>query len=96
MEGVRHNYSYFPIFINEAEYGMSRDALYEKMKEHGVFGRRYFYPLISTFMPYNSYPSSNEANLPIATKVANEVLCLPMHHELSDDDVQRIIDCIKN
>lgn len=96
MEGVRHNYSYFPIFINEAEYGMSRDALYEKMKEHGVFGRRYFYPLISTFMPYNRYPSSNEANLPIATKVANEVLCLPMHHELSDDDVQRIIDCIKN
>ena len=95
MEGVRHNYSYFPIFINEAEYGMSRDALYEKMKEHGVFGRRYFYPLISTFMPYNSYPSSNETNLPIATKVANEVLCLPMHHELSADDVKRILDSIK-
>lgn len=96
MVGVRHNYSYFPIFVDAEQYGMTRDALYEKMKEHGVFGRRYFYPLISTFMPYNSYSSSNANNLPIATKVADEVLCLPMHHDLSADDVKRILDYIKN
>jgi dTDP-4-amino-4,6-dideoxygalactose transaminase len=94
MPGVKHNYSYFPIFINEAEYGMSRDALYEKMKDNGIFGRRYFYPLITTFEPYRGYPSAAEANLPVATKVANEVLCLPMHHALSDDDINRIINTI--
>ena len=52
IPGVRHNYSYFPIFINAEEYGMTRDELYFKMKEHNVFGRRYFYPLISTFSTY--------------------------------------------
>jgi dTDP-4-amino-4,6-dideoxygalactose transaminase len=94
MPGVKHNYSYFPIFINEAEYGMSRDALYEKMKSQGILGRRYFYPLISTFDPYREYQTAAEANLPVATKVANEVLCLPMHHALSDDDIKRILECI--
>ena len=48
---VRHNYSYFPIFVNEQEYGMTRDELYFKMKDHNILGRRYFYPLISTFSP---------------------------------------------
>jgi len=96
MPGVKHNYSYFPIFVNAEQYGMSRDALYAKLKEQGIFGRRYFYPLISTFTPYNSYPSSNEANLPVATRIANEVLCLPMHHELTEDDVERIIGVIDN
>ena len=95
MQGVKHNYSYFPIFINEAEYGMSRDALYKKMKSQGILGRRYFYPLISTFEPYRNYPTAAEVDLPVATKVANEVLCLPMHHALTDDDVKRIIDCIR-
>ena len=96
MPGVKHNYSYFPIFINEAEYGMSRDALYEKMKDNGIFGRRYFYPLITTFEPYRDYPSAAASNLPVATKVANEVLCLPMHHALSDNDVKRVIEIICN
>ena len=94
MPGVKHNYSYFPIFINEAEYGMSRDALYEKMKAQGILGRRYFYPLISTFEPYREYPTAATENLPVATKVADQVLCLPMHHALSDEDLKRIIDCI--
>ena len=93
MPGVRHNYSYFPIFINEAEYGISRDALYEKLKSQGILGRRYFYPLISTFEPYRHYQTAAEANLPVATKIADEVLCLPMHHALTDEDINRII-CI--
>ena len=94
MLGVRHNYSYFPIFIDEAKYGMSRDALYTKLKEQGIFGRRYFYPLITAFTPYRDYPSAKQENLPVATKVAEQVLCLPMHHALSEDDVRRIIKCI--
>ena len=92
MPGVRHNYSYFPIFINAEEYGMTRDELYFKMKEHGVLGRRYFYPLISTFSTYRGLPSAAPENLPVATRIANEVICLPMHHVLLEEEVSRIIN----
>lgn len=94
MPGVRHNYSYFPIFVNAEEYGMTRDELYFKMKEQGILGRRYFYPLISNFSSYCGLPSAAPENLPVATRVANEVICLPMHHELSDGDLSRILDLI--
>lgn len=94
MPGVRHNYSYFPIFIKAEEYGMTRDELYFKMKERGVLGRRYFYPLISTFSTYRGLPSAVPDNLPVATRIANEVICLPMHHVLGDGDVQRILELI--
>jgi len=94
-DGVRNNYSYFPIFVDENEYGMSRDALYEKMKASNVMGRRYFYPLICKFDPYNTYPSASPANLPVATKLADSVICLPMHHELSDNDIQRTLAIFK-
>ena len=90
------NYSYFPIFVDEEQYGISRDALYEKMKANNVLGRRYFYPLITDFDPYKDIPSANPANLPVANKIANQVICLPMHHALSDEDVKRVIDCVRN
>lgn len=96
MPGVRHNYSYFPIFINAEEFGMTRDELYFKMRTDGVLGRRYFYPLISTFSTYRSLPSAGAENLPVATKVANEVICLPMHHELTDTDIERVLVHIIN
>lgn len=94
MPGVRHNYSYFPIFVDEEKYGMSRDALYEKMKTQNILGRRYFYPLISTFSPYDKYASAIPANLPNAHKLADSVICLPMHHALSEEDVERVINSI--
>ena len=94
MPGVKHNYSYFPVFINAEKYGKTRDELYFKMKELGVLGRRYFYPLISTFSTYRGLPSAAPENLPIATKMANEVICLPMHHALSEEDLQRTLNCI--
>lgn len=94
MPGVRHNYSYFPIFINAEKYGMTRDELYYKMKEKEVLSRRYFYPLISNFTPYEGLPSANRDNLPKANKMADEVLCLPMHHALTDDDIHRILNII--
>lgn len=94
MPGVKHNYSYFPIFVNAEEYGMTRDELYFKMKEHGVLGRRYFYPLISTFSTYRGLPSAAPDNLPVATKIANEVICLPMHHALTNEDLERVLSCI--
>lgn len=89
------NYSYFPIFVDEEQYGISRDALYEKMKNNNVLGRRYFYPLITDFEPYRDIPSANPSNLPVANKIANQVICLPMHHALSEEDVKRVIDCIR-
>ncbi len=94
MPGVKHNYSYFPIFIDEKAYGMSRDALYAKMKEHNVLGRRYFYPLISEFSTYRGLESANPANLPNAHRMADSVLCLPMHHLLGDGDIERVLECI--
>lgn len=94
IPGVKHNYSYFPIFIDAEKYGMTRDELYEKMKEHGVLGRRYFYPLISEFSTYRSLPSAAKENLPNAHKMADSVICLPMHHALSEEDIERIIDII--
>lgn len=94
IPGVRHNYSYFPIFVKAKEYGMTRDELYFKLKEHNILGRRYFYPLISTFSTYRGLPSASSDNLPVATRIANEVICLPMHHELSEETVNRIIEVI--
>ena len=91
MPGVRHNYSYFPIFIDAEKYGMTRDELYFKMKEQGVLGRRYFYPLISEFSTYRGLPSAAPENLPNAHKMADSVICLPMHHELSEEDINRIL-----
>ena len=95
IPGVRHNYSYFPIFINAEEYGMTRDELYFKMKEYNVFGRRYFYPLISTFSTYRGLDSANPDNLPVATQMSNNVICLPMHHALSENEVEYILQIIK-
>lgn len=94
MPGVRHNYSYFPVFVNAREYGITRDELYFKMREQGVWGRRYFYPLISSFSTYKGLPSAAPGNLPVATRLANEVICLPMHHELGEKDIERILSLI--
>lgn len=94
MPGVKHNYSYFPIFIDAEKYGMTRDELYEKMKSHDVLGRRYFYPLISTFSTYRGLPSAAPENLPKAHKMADSVICLPMHHELSAEDINRVLELI--
>lgn len=91
MPGVRHNYSYFPIFIDAEKFGMSRDELFFKMREQNVWSRRYFYPLISNFPTYSGLPSANKENLPLGNMMADEVLCLPMHHALSEEDIQRIL-----
>lgn len=96
MAGVRHNYGYFPIFVDAKEYGMTRDELYFKMKAVDVYGRRYFYPLISTFSPYRNLESASPLSLPVATKMANEVICLPIHHDMSESDIQRVIDTIRH
>lgn len=94
MPGVRHNYSYFPIFVDKEKYGMTRDELYFKMKEQGILGRRYFYPLISEFSTYRGLRSANPENLPVAHSIANSVICLPMYHSLTEESITRIIKLI--
>lgn len=91
MPGVRHNYSYFPIFVDAEKYGMTRDELYMKMKDQGVWGRRYFYPLISEFSTYRGLESSRPENLPDAHMMADTVICLPMHHALTEAEIDKII-----
>lgn len=95
IEGVKHNYSYFPIFIEEGEYGMSRDSLYAKLKENNILGRRYFYPLISEFVTYKGLESAKKENLPVAHKLADSVICLPLYADLTDEDVDRVIEVVR-
>lgn len=95
MPDVRHNYSYFPIFVDEEQYGMTRDELYFKMKEAGVLGRRYFYPLISEFSTYRGLDSARKENLPNAHRLADRVICLPMHHEMRQDDIKLVVEKIQ-
>lgn len=94
IEGVKHNYAYFPIFVDKEQYGMSRDDLYNKLKENNILARRYFYPLISNFPVYRGLESATPDNLPVATKLAEQVLCLPMYAGLEEKDIDRIITII--
>ena len=96
MPGVRHNYSYFPIFVDASRYGMTRDNLYFKMREQGIFGRRYFYPLISAFSTYRGLTSARSENLPKACKMSDSVICLPIHHKLSNEEIEIVINRIIN
>lgn len=94
IEGVRHNYSYFPVFVDAQQYGMTRDELYFRLKENNILGRRYFYPLITTFSTYRGLASANPVNLPVATQMANSVICLPLHHELDEENLEKIVSLI--
>ena len=88
------NYSYFPVLV-EADYPLSRDALYEKLKKNNIFSRRYFYPLITDFPMYRSMPSAHRENLLVATAAAQKVLCLPIYPDLTDSDLARVIFTLK-
>lgn len=90
---ARPNCAYFPILVGP-EYPLSRDALYMKLKGHGIFGRRYFFPLISEFPMYRGMRSAQPQNLPVASRVSTQVICLPIYPALTDSDVARIIDLI--
>lgn len=94
VEGVDHSYTYFPILIDESGYGESRDSVYDRLKSHNVYGRRYFYPLISDFPTYKGLPSARKENLPVACKVADQVICLPIYPDLSSENINLIVSLI--
>lgn len=87
------NHSYFPIMV-EAVHPMSRDALYQKLKDQGIYSRRYFYPLITEFPMYRGLPSAAHSNLPVATAAAQKVLCLPIYPNLNFSQIEKIISII--
>jgi dTDP-4-amino-4,6-dideoxygalactose transaminase len=93
-ENTESNFAYFPILVDEKEYGLSRDHLYEKLKQHNIYGRRYFYPLISEFSMYKGLDSARPENLPVAEKMANQVICLPIYPILDIHQVKSIIKII--
>ena len=95
MPDVKHCYSYFPILIDKDTYGTSRDAVYETLKQHNIYGRRYFYPLISQFPTYKGLESAQAGKMPIAEKVAEEVICLPIYSELDFSAVKDICEIIR-
>jgi dTDP-4-amino-4,6-dideoxygalactose transaminase len=89
------NYSYFPILV-ENDYPLSRDALYQKLKDADIFGRRYFYPLISDMPMYRGLPSANPKKLGAARSISDRVICLPIYPSLSDDLVNDVIVAVKS
>ena len=89
------NYSYFPLLV-EANYPLSRDALYQKLKDNNIYARRYFYPLITDFPMYRGMLSAQRENLPVATAAAQKVLCLPIYPALTEQDQQRVIDIVRS
>jgi dTDP-4-amino-4,6-dideoxygalactose transaminase len=96
IDGMKHSYTYFPILIDSGAYGQSRDAVYERLKANNIFGRRYFYPLISQFPTYRGLPSAKPENLPVATTVAEQVICLPIYPDLEAEIIEIIVEIIKN
>lgn len=95
IDGVLHNYAYFPILINSKIFGKTRDEIYSLLKQNNIFSRKYFYPLISEFSTYKGLDSSSSLNLPIATEISRQVLCLPIYPDLEIIDVERIVSLIK-
>jgi dTDP-4-amino-4,6-dideoxy-D-glucose transaminase len=91
---TQQNHGYFPILV-EAGYPLSRDALYQRLQDSGMYARRYFYPLISNMPMYRGLPSAVPSNLPIAKTLADRVLCLPIYPDLSEEDQHRIVDIIR-
>jgi dTDP-4-amino-4,6-dideoxygalactose transaminase len=96
VDGVDHNYAYFPIFIDSERFGRTRDQLYDALKIHNIHSRRYFYPLISNFPSYRNLQSAQPQNLPTANAVADQVLCLPFYPDLPMEIAEEIVRLISN
>lgn len=94
MPGVKHCYAYFPILVDQEQYGLSRDTLYEELKRHNIFGRRYFYPLISQFPTYRALESAQPGKMPVAERVTEQVICLPIYPDLGIEVVCKICSIV--
>jgi len=93
FEISKRNYAYYPILV-EDDFPISRDQLYDKLKNSGIYTRKYFYPLISDFPMYRGYESASKSNLVIANQIAPKILCLPIYPDLTNEEVAGIIKFI--
>lgn len=96
FENVTSNYQYFVIRIQEDVFGHSRNWVYNELKKYNVFARKYFYPLCSEYICYRQLFSSQKDNLPIANRIADEVLSMPLYGELPSENVIKICNLIKS
>jgi dTDP-4-amino-4,6-dideoxygalactose transaminase len=94
-EGEVANYAYFPILVQH-EYPLSREELYQNLRDNGIYTRRYFFPLISDFPMYRGLPSATQSNLSVANKVSREVICLPIYPDLDPSVISQIIKIIRS
>ena len=94
-EGQTTNHAYFPILVRPA-FGVRRDTLYQILRDHDIYARRYFYPLISDFPMYRGMPSATSANLPHARIAADQVICLPIYPGLSDEQIDMVCTIIEH
>jgi len=95
IRDIRSNYAYFPIIIDEEQFGLSRDELHNVLKQFNIFTRKYFYPLCSHFPCYSALPSSAPSNLPVAERIARQILCLPIYGTLDEEVVQDICTVVR-
>ena len=95
IDGITHCYSYFPVLIDKDKYGKTRDEVYERLKRYNIFGRRYFYPLISQFPTYRGLESAQNGKMPVAEDVTEKVICLPIYPDLDFDKVSKICKVLK-
>lgn len=93
-DSAQHNHSYFPIMVEPA-FPLSRDQLYQRLREHNVYARRYFYPLISEFPMYRALPSAAHSNLPVAVSASSRVICLPIFPQLAADELEAIVAVVR-
>jgi dTDP-4-amino-4,6-dideoxygalactose transaminase len=96
IDGVRHNYGYFPILVDPEKFGITREELYNNLRRHNIFGRRYFYPLISQFPTYRELDSAKPGRMPVAEKIAESVICLPIYPDLELEDIDRILNILNS
>ncbi|MCH4093843.1 MAG: DegT/DnrJ/EryC1/StrS family aminotransferase [Acetobacter peroxydans] len=94
LEGVTVSQQYFAIRVRNGESRISRDYLFDKLRQYNVYARKYFYPLCSSYSCYRMLPSAQSQFLPVAHQVSEEILCLPFYGGLSADDVHHICDII--
>lgn len=91
----KYNYAYYPVLIDEPVFGASREKVYDELRKQNIYARRYFYPLISNMPTYRSLSSAAKENLPVANKIGEQVLCLPIYGSLTQEEIINIIKIIK-
>lgn len=91
---IKYNCGYVLIEVDEQEFGMSRDAIYEELMKWNVYTRRYFYPLICDYPCYRSI--SLKDALPVARRTAERILTLPIYDSLELHHVEAICEIIQS